>query len=366
MKTPPKQASSVDWEALARGIGTLVFFMGVKNLPHITRQLTAHGMSPDKPVAVVRWGTTAAQQTVTGTLATIEGAVRAAGITAPAIIVVGEVVSLRETLQWFEKRPLMAKTVVVTRAREQASDLLRALSELGAACLECPTIRCWRRATRPPWNAPSPTWDPMTGSFLRASTACAFSSSASLHRVVTCVALGHLRTAAIGPATAERLRSFGLTTDILPDSYRAEAVAAAFAREAVRGKKILLPRAREARSVLPEALKTQGAVVDEVVAYETMAVADSAEALLQRLEKRQIDLVTFTSSSTVKNFKALLPADRAAELASGLPAACIGPVTADTARRLGFDVRRVAAEYTIPGLCAVILDHFSGPGEGAG
>lgn len=356
---PTKTVSSIDWDALARGIGTLVFFMGVKNLPNIARQLTAHGMSPDKPVAVVRWGTTPSQRTVTGTLGTIEAAVRTAGIKAPAIIVVGEVVGLRDTLQWFEKRPLMGKTVVVTRAREQASGLVQQLSDLGAACLECPTIQVappadWSPLERAIDNLASYDWIVFTS-----VNGVRFFFERLFARGRDVRALGHLRTAAIGPATAERLRSFGLTTDILPDSYRAEAVAAAFARECVQGKKILLPRAREARSVLPEALKDQGAAVDEVVAYETVAVPDSAEVLLQHLENRQIDLVTFTSSSTVKNFKALLPPADVDRLMAGVTVASIGPITSDTARELGFKVHISAETFTIPGLVDGILAYFS-------
>jgi uroporphyrinogen III methyltransferase/synthase len=172
-------------------------------------------------------------------------------------------------------------------------------------------------------------------------------------------ALGRLRTAAIGPATAERLKSFGLFSDIIPENYRAESVVAAFRKEEVRGLQILLPRAQEARQVLPVELTAMGAVVREVPAYKTLPEAvDDLDALVRRLEAKTIDLVTFTSSSTVKNFKALLPPGRFPELAAGVPAACIGPVTADTARQLGFDVRIVAAEYTIPGLCAAILDHY--------
>ena len=174
-------------------------------------------------------------------------------------------------------------------------------------------------------------------------------------------ALGRLRTAAIGPATAARLKSFGLFSDIVPESYRAESIVAAFRKQDVRGRQILLPRAQEARQILPVELAAMGAVVREVATYKTRpAAADDLDALVRRLEAKAVDLVTFTSSSTVKNFKALLPPDRFQELAAGVPAACIGPVTADTARQLGFDVRIVAAEYTIPGLCTAILDHFRG------
>jgi uroporphyrinogen III methyltransferase/synthase len=138
---PTKEESGIDWASLARGIGTLVFFMGVKNLPRIVRELTRHGRSPQTPVALVRWGTTTEQVTVSGTLADIVEHVQQAGLTAPAIIVVGEVVGLRDRLQWFERRPLFGKRIVITRTREQASNLVSALAGLGAACLECPTIQ---------------------------------------------------------------------------------------------------------------------------------------------------------------------------------------------------------------------------------
>ncbi len=167
-----------------------------------------------------------------------------------------------------------------------------------------------------------------------------------------------MRTAAIGPVTAERLRSFGLTSDILPDDYRAESVVAAFRGQDVTGRRILLPRAQEARAVLPEELAGMGATVCEVAVYKTVPAPADALDLVERLERKAVDLITFTSSSTVKNFKALLPAGRAQELTSGIAAACIGPITADTARELGFEVRIVAAEYTIPGLCRAIRDHY--------
>ena len=242
---------------------------------------------------------------------------------------------------------------------QQASGLVQQLSDLGAACLECPTIQVappadWSPLERAIDNLASYDWIVFTS-----VNGVRFFFERLFARGRDVRALGHLRTAAIGPATAERLRSFGLTTDILPDSYRAEAVAAAFARECVQGKKILLPRAREARSVLPEALKDQGAAVDEVVAYETVAVPDSAEVLLQHLENRQIDLVTFTSSSTVKNFKALLPPADVDRLMAGVTVASIGPITSDTARELGFKVHISAETFTIPGLVDGILAYFS-------
>jgi uroporphyrinogen III methyltransferase/synthase len=354
---PTKEESGIDWASLARGIGTLVFFMGVKNLPHIVAELTRHGRPPQTPVALVRWGTTAEQVTVSGTLADIVERVRQAGLKAPAIIVVGEVVGLRERLQWFERRPLFGKRIVVTRTREQASDLVDALTGLGAECLECPTIQI-----APPDDA-GPLDRAIAG--LQRFDWIVFTSVNGVSRFFGRLfgagrdvrALGHVRTAAIGPATAERMKSFGLTSDLMPADYRAEAIVAAFRGCDLRGRSVLLPRAQEARLVLPTELAAMGAVVTEVAAYKTEPAAGERSALIERLTARTLDLITFTSSSTVKNFKALLPEARFAELTAGVGAACIGPITADTARQLGFDVRIEARTYTIPGLCEAILAH---------
>ncbi len=356
---PTKDESGIDWAALARGMGTIVFFMGVKNLPNIVAELTRHGRSPHTPIALVRWGTTAQQVTVSGTLADIVGRVKKAGLKAPAIIVVGEVVDLRKRLKWFEKRPLLGKRIVVTRSRDQASDLVKALSDLGAECLEVPTIRI----------APPDDWGPLDRAVAELSAAdwIVFTSVNGVERFFERLfrsgkdsrALGHLRTAAIGPATAARLKSFGVSSDMVPENFRAEAIVDAFRRQDLRGQTILLPRAQEARLILPEELAAMGALVREVPAYKTEQATTDARDLLERLEQKTLDLITFTSSSTARNFKALLPAKRFAELTGGVPAACIGPITADTARRLGFEIQVEAPVYTIPGLVEAILKHFS-------
>jgi uroporphyrinogen III methyltransferase/synthase len=306
----------------------------------------------------VRWGTTAEQVTVSGTLADIVARVRQAGLKAPAIIVVGEVVGLRERLQWFERRPLFGKRIVVTRTREQASDLVDALTGLGAECLECPTIQI-----APPDDA-GPLDRAIAG--LPRFDWIVFTSVNGVSRFFARLfgagrdvrALGHVRTAAIGPATAERMTSFGLASDLVPEDYRAEAIVAAFRGHDLRGRSVLLPRAQEARLVLPTELAAMGALVTEVAAYKTEPAAGERSALIERLAARTLDLITFTSSSTVKNFKALLPEARFAELTAGVGAACIGPITADTARQLGFEVRIEARTYTIPGLCEAILAHY--------
>ena len=355
---PTKDESSIDWASLAKGIGTLVFFMGVKNLPNIIRQLTANGKPKDTPVALVRWGTTPRQVTVSGTLENIVDRVKAAGLKAPAIIVVGEVVGLRDTLKWFEDRPLLGKRIVVTRARQQASDLIKYLTDLGAECLECPTIKIMPPEDEAPLkqaiqNLANYDWIVFTSVN---GVAYFFEYLFADHRDVR--ALNQLRTAAIGPATAKRLLEFGLKSDIVPETYRAESVVEAFSKEDIKNKKILLPRAAEARPVLPVELNKMGADVDEVSAYQTIKDLDNAEALINGLEEKTIDMVTFTSSSTVKNFKALLPVDKFKQLIKGISVASIGPITTDTAKELGLTVDITAAEFTIPGLCDAILNYY--------
>jgi uroporphyrinogen III methyltransferase/synthase len=355
---PTKEETGINWSSLASGIGTLVFFMGVKNLPNIAERLIAHGKSADTPVALIRWGTTSRQKTVTGTLGTIAERAQAAGLKAPAIIVVGDVVDLRQSLKWFEDRPLLGKRIVVTRARQQASDLVNMLTDLGAECLEHPTIDI-----RPPEdlqplkravaNVSAYDWIVFTsvngvGYFFEQLFAAGKDARA----------LGHLKTAAIGPATAARLLEFGLTSDIVPQTYRAESVVEAFKKEKLNDKKILLPRAKEARPILPRELKKMGAAVTEIPAYETVKAVEKSDDLIQMLKDKRVDMITFTSSSTVKNFKALLPAKDFAVLVQDVTIASIGPITSDTATELDFEVHITAQSYTIPGLVEAILQHY--------
>ncbi|GAB6906979.1 Uroporphyrin-III C-methyltransferase [Desulfosarcina cetonica] len=353
---PTKAESSVDWKALATGIGTLVFFMGVKNLPTIAGQLMANGRPADTPVAVIRWGTTPRQRTVTGTLATIVDIVREAGLKAPAIIIVGGVVKLRETMQWFEKRPLMGRRIVVTRAREQASDLVRKLTAVGAECIQCPTIQVFPPADPEPLDQAIASLDQYDWVVFTSVNGVDFFFRRLFDKGLDVRALGHLKTATIGPATAQRLRAFGLASDIIPASYRAESVVDAFAAMPVTGSKILLPRAREARSVLPVELTRMGAIVDEVTAYETRQADNDGTELIERLESGGVDMVTFTSSSTVKNFHRLLPAERIHDLLDRVQVASIGPITSETARELGYTVTIEAATFTIDGLVEAILN----------
>jgi uroporphyrinogen III methyltransferase/synthase len=356
---PTKGESSIDWAAIASGIGTIVFLMGVKNLPHITRQLVNHGMKPDTPVALIRWGTTPRQVTVTGTLDTIVEHVKAVGLKPPAIIVVGHVVEFRERMKWFENRPLMGKKIVVTRAREQASELVQILTDLGAECLECPTIKVRPPEDEMPLEKAIEALSRYDWLVFTSVNGVNFFFDRLFQKGLDVRALSNLHTAVIGPATEKRLFDFGLKSDIVPESYRAESVIDAFRSENIKGKKILLPRAKEARPILPVELTKMGAVVDEIAAYCTHAVQDNIEDLLSELEDGAIDVITFTSSSTVTNFKALLPPDRFENLMQNVFIASIGPITADTAKKLGFNVHIVAESFTINGLCQAIQQHFN-------
>jgi len=355
---PLKSSSKIDWQALATGIGTLVFFMGVKNLPNIVEQLTQHGMSAETLVGLVRWGTTTRQLTVTGTLANIVQRANDAKLKAPAIIVVGDVVGLRDSMQWFEKKPLMGKRIVVTRARQQASDLVSELQAAGADCLECPTIQIQAPAS---WQALDLAIDKLTEYHWIVFTSVngvRFFFKRLFERGKDVRALHHIRTACIGPVTAERLAGFGLSCDILPDTYRAESVVAAFENQDVEAQNILLPRAKEARPILPETLTALGARVDEIAVYQTQTAQDNVAVLLDGLAAGNIDWITFTSSSTVKNFKQLIPESDFERLLDAVKIACIGPITADTAKELGFEVDVIAETYTIPGLVDALITYY--------
>jgi len=358
---PTKASSSIDWKALATGMGTLVFFMGVKNLPMITARLQDNGMPPETPVALIRWGTTPRQQTVTGTLNTIVAIAQQAGMKAPAIIVIGKVVGLRERLQWFETRPLFGRTIVVTRARAQASDLVERLTALGARCLEYPTIEVMPAEENTALDraiAALATYDWLI--FTSVNGVDIFFDRL-FARGLDVRALAQIRTAVIGPATAERLRRRGLCSDILPESYRAEAVIEAFSSEDMTGRRVLLPRAAEARPILPEELRRLGAQVDEIAIYHTRPVTTGATELIADLENGRVAMVTFTSSSTVRHFNQMLPPDRRDQLLADVHIASIGPITTETAESLGFQVDITADEYTIPGLCQAIEAFFTAP-----
>ena len=353
-----KTDSKIVWDRLATGVGTLVFFMGVKNLPEICQSLITHGRPAETPVAVIRWGTTPEQQTVIGTLQNIAEKVAQANLKPPAITVVGEVVRLREELNWFEARPLFGRRIVVTRAREQASEFKSILTDLGAHCLEFPTI-----AIEPP-----PSWEPLDTAIAHLASYdwVIFTSVNGVRCFMERLRLAGrdvrglhgVRLAAIGPKTAEALEHVGICPDLVPGEYRAEAILEGLSGGEIKGKRFLLPRAMVARDVLPETLRQWGAEIDVVPAYKTVLPRERSAAMLERLRSGEIDCLTFTSSSTVSNFFSLFEAETLLPLLQRVCIACIGPVTAKTAEEHGLRVEIMPSQYTIAGLAQAISDHF--------
>jgi uroporphyrinogen III methyltransferase/synthase len=427
----PGRGTGLDLRAV--GADDLVFLMGVKTLPEVVRKLTEAGRAPETPVAVISWGTTPEQRTVTGTLADIVDRVREAGITAPAVTVVGDVVRLRETLSWFESRPLFGKRVLITRTRKQASVLARLLADEGAIPIELPSIEI------------EPSADPAAVDAATARLAAGdyawvvFTSANAVEewfrhlseRDLDARAFGHFRgsgiqpdeprgsgiqpdqggtrVAAIGPATAEALASRGIRPDLIPPEYVAESILEAMKPHLVTfnfqlstsnsSPRILLPRAENARPELPDGLRALGAEVDEVTLYRAAVPTDAPAEALEMLRRGEIDIVTFTSSSTVRNLVAMLngsiealtgeaPVILSSTAAGnrqhapsrrnlgrggkgrtsedGPPAprrpliACIGPITAQTARELGLSVDVEAPEHTVDGLVAAVKEYALG------
>ena len=355
---PTKEETRIDWATLAKGSGTLVFFMGVKNLPRIVRRLLDNGKTGDTPIALVQWGTTTKQTTVAGTLETIVERVEQAGITAPAIIVLGDVVRLRKTMKWFEKRPLLGKTIIVTRAREQASDMIRILTDWGASCLEYPTIDIVPPVDPSPLDEAIARLSGYSWIVFTSVNGVRYFFNRLFQKGLDARSLGGMQTASVGPATAKHLAAFGINSDIVPEGYRAESVVDAFRHEDISGEKILLPRAEEARPILPVELRKMGAVVDDIAVYRTKIADHNRDELLTHLASKTADLVTFTSSSTVKNFKTLLPPGQFQDLIEGLSVASIGPITTDTAESMGFEVSIEPDASTIPDLCKAIVQYY--------
>ena len=355
---PDKKGSRMQWDIFAKSDATLVFLMGVKNLSNIVTKLMENGKPSDTPVALVRWGTTTRQQTVTGTLATIVDAVKKAGLKSPAIIVVGHVVSLRDELAWFDQKPMFGKKIVITRARAQASGLVAELNRLGAQCIEVPTIKIVPPEDKKPLEAAIDNLDRYDWLVLTSVNGVKFFFDTLLEKGKDARALGHLKVACIGPVTKERLADHGIISDILPKTYQAESVVDAFSGLDMTGKKVLLPRAKKARTILPEELTRMGALVDEVTAYETRLADEGKDLLIEMLKAGDIDAVTFTSSSTVANFLTLLEGQNIPALLEGVILASIGPITSDTIRAKGLSPHIEADSFTIDRLIDALLRHY--------
>ncbi len=358
---PLKNESNIRWDKLATGVGTLVFLMGVGNLSKIAQNLTHHGRSPQTPVAVIRRGTVAEQETVTGTLQNIAERVAQAGLKPPAIIVVGDVVNLRNELNWFETKPLFGKRIVVTRAREQASGFLRRLSSLGAECLQFPTIEIVPPDTFEPLDAAIGQLEMYQWLLFTSVNGVKYFLKRLQHSGKDIRDLKGIRIGAIGPKTAEQWERLGIRPDLVPEEYRAEAVVEAFRKWKPKGISILLPRAARAREILPDELRKMGARVHVVDAYKTVTPAGDTAGIREMFKSEAIHMVTFTSSSTVTNFVNMFGSDRdqlTGRWMKTVKVACIGPITAKTAEKEGFSVDLMPRDYTIGALTRAITEFF--------
>lgn len=342
---PTKGRTDVDWEALGRAGGTLVILMGASRIRDIAERLVAAGRAPDTPVAVVRNGTRADQATLRSTLATVGDA----DVRPPSAIVVGDVAAL--DLAWFEQRPLFGRRIVVTRAREQASELRARLETLGASVIELPAIEI------EPIDFALPPLDRYTWLVFTSTNGVRafFEDGLAVHDLDT-RALGGLQVAAIGPGTAAALTAQGIRPDVVPERFVAESLLEAFPAPSSAGESVLLARAETARDVLPEGLTERGYQVDVLPVYRTVrAVPDPDQ--VGRVRAGEVDALTFTSSSTVMNFCEAL-----GTLPDPLPpVVSIGPVTSATARELGLTVTAEAGVHTIDGLVATVVEALGKP-----
>jgi uroporphyrinogen III methyltransferase / synthase len=352
---PAKTESVIDYSALAKLGGTQVMLMGVERLESIAREMLNYGVSENLPVALVRWATTGRQETLTGTIGDIAKRAVASGFEAPAVAVFGNVVALRENLNWYENRPLSGKRIVVTRTRKQASALSNKLRALGAQVIELPTIRIepptdLREFAELVQDAHIYDWIVFTSAN---GVEAFFEIFFKLYDDAR--EIGGARIAAIGPATAQRVKDFHFHVDLQPDEFVAEAVVKEFRKQGgIENLRILLVRAEKARDVLPKELSGLGAIVDEAFAYRTAPETRDITGARRQLAKEGADLITFTSSSTVENFLQLgLPWPKGMQIAS------IGPITSKTARDHGLKIDTEARRHDIDGLVQAIRDFFA-------
>ncbi len=358
----------VDWASLARLGGTIVCYAGARQLPGILEALVSHGLSRHETAALIYDGTLPSQETIEGTLDTIVKAAKQSSHRRPAILVVGRVAALRQHLRWFDERPLFGKRILVTRSREQAGELVELLESLGAEAIEAPMIRV----------VPPEDYGPVDEACARAGSFdwIIFTSANGVDAFMKRLQAGPgdlrdlkgVRLCAIGSATAGRVSRCGIKVDLTPPEYRAESVVQAL-RDAgdLSGQRFLLPRADIARELLAEELRKSGAEVTEVTAYRTILAETPKEGdpdVYGMLLEKRIDVVTFTSASTVRNFVRVFGAEQAADLLRATTVASIGPVTAEAAEQHHIHTSIVPETYTVPALVEAIVAHFARPAPG--
>lgn len=350
---PDKKSSGIDYKAIASAPGTKVMLMGVERLAAITAELAAAGMAISTPVALVRWATTGRHQTLVGTLGTIASLAEKQGFKAPAVAVFGDVVNLRETLNWFETRPLFGRRIAVTRTRTQAGGLIAALRELGADAYELPTIRIEPPADKTTFieamlDVRTYDWIVFTSPN---GVEAFFKAFFAAHEDAR--DLGGARIAVIGNGTAKKVREYHYAVDLIPEEFVAESLLKSFKELNVEHLKMLLPRAAGAREMLAIELENLGAIVDDVPVYQTVPETEDVSGGIRRFREEGADMITFTSASTADHFMALgLP------LPEELKTASIGPITSSEMKKLGLPIDLEATQHDIPGLVTAIREFY--------
>lgn len=357
---PGKDESEIEWEKLATGVGTLVFLMSMSRLPHIVAQLQKYGLSPSTAVAVIQWGTLPEQKTLVADLQSVVQRVSEEGLGAPSIVVVGEVVKLRQKLQWLEKRPLFGKTILVTRARAQSSIFSQGLQELGARVIEFPTIRIARIGDFEAIDHAIEALSTYQWVIFTSSNGVDFFFQRLNELGKDSRAIGNSRICAIGPETAASLQQRSIRPDYIPLEYVAESLVAGLVKFGLAGSNILIPRALEARDILPDRLRESGASVTVVPIYETLPDEGDVARILELVKSENLSMITFTSTSTVKNFAAAFqkPDQQVSNLFKQVDVACIGPICAKEAESLGLSVSLIPEQYTIPDLTEAIVRYY--------
>lgn len=354
---PEKESSDLDFNQIAKIPGTKVILMGLKRLKELTETLIARGLSPETPVAMVRWGTTGQQQSIEGTLATIAQIAAGKNFSAPAITIIGNVVKLRPQLNWFEQRPLFGKRIVVTRTREQASQLSARLLENGAEVLEIPTIKIETSDRRQDIIDALLELNSYDWLVFTSPNGVTVFFDLFFKRFQDLRDIGGVKIAAIGPATAAKIKELHLQVDLMPEEALGAKIAAAMNKyETVENLKICLLRAQVANQELPEALEALGAIVDDIAIYKTVAETEDRTGSAARLLESGADWITFTSSSTVEHFHARFDLPKLLKQFPKIRLASIGPETSKALGVLNLEPTIEAKEHSLEGLVEAILN----------
>ena len=354
---PERKLSSLDWEKLATGLGTLIFYMGMTNLKVISEQLIAHGRSPETPVAVVQWATLPRQRTLVGSLQTIAADVAREGIEPPAIIIIGEVVNYRETLRWYDSLPLFGKRILITRPRAQAEAFVQLLQRQGAETICIPTIGIAPPDDLQPLDEAVRQVADFDSLILTSVNGVdAFFERLAANRL-DIRSLAGVQLIVVGPKTAEAIEKRGLRPDLIPARYQAEGLVEELLAQGVKGKRFLYPRAKVVRPVLIEALQEAGAEVVAPVAYQNVRPTGKEEMIRHLLSEGELDAITFSSSSTFDNLVAMF-GDELPSLQGRAEFFSIGPITSDSIRKHGFEVALEPEKSTLDDLVAAMVEYY--------